>query len=478
MPVAWPLVVLLGAFAAPNSADSDAILAAYQQRAIAYFWAEADPRTGLVKDRAANFADDTYTVSSLAATGFGLAALSVAAERGFLPAADARERARVTLTYLLAEMPHEHGWYYHFVDMRTGERAWECELSSIDTALLIAGALTAGSHFGGEIETLADRLYARVDFQWMLTDGGEKPDSTTLSHGWKPESGFLRSRWDSYSEHMILYLLAIGSPTHPIPPATWEAWDRPEGAYGGYTTFRVGPLFTHQFSHAFVEFRGLVDGGGRDYWETSVNATLANRQFCMDNADSYQTYDADLWGLSACDGPDGYRAYSAPPGREEHDGTVAILATLASLPFAPEQVGAFATRLMEKGGERVWGKYGFTDAVNLDREFWAPDVIGIDVGAAVLMIENHRSGAVWGAFGRVPAVREAMASVGFHTASPSRCGDARNPHPSLPPSNGEGILSGPRTDACADPVDGGHPGTDAENGSRPSAASACDLFRR
>ena len=236
----------------------------------------------------------------------------------------------------------------------------------------------------------------------------------TLCHGWKPESGFLRSRWDSYSEHMVLYLLAIGSPTHAIPASTWNAWERPEGEYAGHRAFRVGPLFTHQFSHAFVDFRGIVDGEGRDYWQSSVNATLANRQYCIDNADAYETYGPDLWGLSACDGPDGYRAYSAPPGREEHDGTVAILATLASLPFTPESVQSFAGHLMDTHGDRVWGKYGFTDSINVDREFWAPDVIGIDVGAAVLMIENHRSGLVWERFGRIPAIGRALDAVGFH----------------------------------------------------------------
>ena len=340
--------------------------------------------------------------------------LSVAADNSWLPYEDARERVRVTLAYLLDDMPHEHGWYYHFVDMRTGERVWQCELSSIDTALLLMGALTAGAYFGGDIEGLANAIYARVDFEWMLTDGGAKPGSTTLCHGWKPESGFLRSRWDHYCEHMALYLLAIGSPTHPIPAETWEAWDRPEGEYGGYRTYTVGPLFTHQFSHAFVDFRGIVDGGGRDYWQSSVNATLANRQFCIDNADTYDTYGPNVWGLSACDGPDGYRAYSAPPGREAHDGTVATLATLASLPFAPEHVTAFAGHVMATYRERVWGKYGFSDSLNVDREFWAPDVIGIDVGAAVLMIENHRNGGVWEAFGRVAAVRSAMDAVGFH----------------------------------------------------------------
>ncbi len=414
MPVAWPLALLVGAFALPPAADPDALLLQYQQRATNYFRAEADPRTGLAKDRAANFEDDSYTVSSLAATGFGLATLPIAAERGWRPTTDAREQARVTLTYLLREMPHQHGWYYHFVDMRTGGRAWNCELSSIDTALLLAGALTAGAYFGGEIETLANDIYERVDFPWMLTDGGEKPESMTLCHGWKPESGFLRSRWDSYSEHMILYLLAIGSPTHPIPAEAWNAWSRPEGEYAGYRTYRVGPLFTHQFSQAFVDFRGIVDGDGRDCWQSSVNATLANRQFCIDNADVYDTYGPDLWGLSACDGPDGYRAYSSPPGREEHDGTVAILATLASLPFTPDRVRSFASHLMTTHGDRVWGKYGFTDALNVDRQFWAPDVIGIDVGAAVLMIENHSSGLVWEQFGRVPAIRRGLDAVGFH----------------------------------------------------------------
>ena len=421
MPVAWSLTLLVGALAAhgasPPNVEPGSLLARYQQTAIAYFWHEADPMTGLVKDRAANFDADTYTVSSLAATGFGLACLPISAERNWPPADESRAKARTTLDYLLNDLPHEHGWYYHFVDMRTGERVWRCELSSIDTALLLAGALTAGAYFGGEVGELANAIYERVDFQWMLTDGGAKPDSLTLCHGWKPESGFLASRWDSYSEHMVLYLLGIGSPTHPIPAETWEAWARPVGEYGGYETFRVGPLFTHQFSHAFVDFQGAVDAGGRDYWRSSVNATLANRQFCIDNADAYATYGPDVWGLSACDGPDGYRAYSAPPGRIEHDGTVAILATLGSAPFAPELVASFAGRLMSQHRDEAWGKYGFTDSVNLDRDFWAPDVIGIDVGAAVLMIENQRTGMVWETFAKVPNVRRALDAVGFRRAA-------------------------------------------------------------
>ncbi len=428
MCVAWPLTLLLASLAAPAAVDSpigasDSLLAQYQQTAIEYFWEEADPSTGLVKDRAANFGDDTYTVSSLAATGFGLACLPIAAKRGWLPEDEAREKARTTLDFLLNDSPHEHGWYYHFVDMRTGARVWNCELSSIDTALLVAGALTAGAHFGGEVEALADAIYARVDFPWMLTDGGAKADSLTLSHGWKPESGFLSSRWDSYCEHMVLYLLGIGSATHAIPAETWEAWNRPVGEYGGHETFRVGPLFTHQFSHAFVDFRGVHDGCGRDYWQSSVNATLANRQFCIDHADEHETHGPDLWGLSACDGPDGYRAYSAPPGRVEQDGTVAILATLASAPFTPTLVESVAASLIKRHRDDVWGRYGFTDSVNLDRDFWAPDVIGIDVGAAVLMIENERSGMLWETFGSVPAVRRALDAAGFRAFDQDVSGD-------------------------------------------------------
>lgn len=413
------IALLLPLMASASRADEwtsdDALLDEVERRAVAYFWNEADPTTGIVKDRANNFgAADHRTVGSVAATGFGLAALAIGAERGWLERDAAAERVRTTLGFFLDQMPHEHGWFYHFVDIRTGARVWQCEVSSIDTALFLAGALCAGACFAGtDAAELADALYRRTDFAWMLTDGGTRLDSSALCHGWKPETGFLSSRWDSYCELMILYLLAIGSPTRPISDRTWDAWARPVGAYAGFETFRVGPLFVHQFSHAFVDFRGRKDRLGFDYWEASVQATLANRQFCADNAARFRTYAADFWGLSACDGPDGYRAYSAPPGRAEHDGTVAPLAVVAALPMAPELALRSTRRLRETFGDRLWGAYGFADAFNLDRDWWDADTIGIDVGAALLMVENYRTGFVWKAFGGISAVSDAMARVGF-----------------------------------------------------------------
>lgn len=398
--------------------SDDALLDDIERRAVAYFWNETDASAGIVKDRAANFADDDpRTVGSIAATGFGLVALAIGVERGWIERSATYERVRTTLDFFLNRMTNEHGWFYHFVDVRTGERVWECEVSSIDTALFLAGALFAGAYFvDTEVAELADALYRRVDFVWMLTDGGTRLRSQTLNHGWRPESGFLANRWDHYCEHMILYLLAIGSPTHSIPDRTWDAWERRVGEYAGHRTFEIGPLFTHQFSHAFVDFRGRQDRLGYDYWEASVQATLANRQFCADNARRFRTYSDNVWGLSASDGPDGYRAYSAPPGRIEHDGTVAPLAVVAALPMVPAFVMDSIRHLRARYDDRLWGRYGFSDAFNADRDWWDPDTIGIDVGAALLMVENYRTGFVWETFGRVRYVEDAMSRVGFRPA--------------------------------------------------------------
>jgi len=245
-------------------------------------------------------------------------------------------------------MHHNRGWYYHFVDMRTGQRVWDSEISSIDTSLLLAGALMIGQYLGDpEVKGLAEELYRRVDFRWMQTDGGKRPFEKLLGHGWVPERGFLPFRWGSYCEHMLLYLLAIGSPTRPIPADSWYAWARPVGEYAGHRTFAIGPLFVHQFSHAFVDFRGRRDRQGYDYWESSVAATKANRQFCIDNSGKYRTYRADVWGLSASDGQSGYRAYAAPPGRVVHDGTVTPWAAVASIVFTPDLSTSAAQHIYE-----------------------------------------------------------------------------------------------------------------------------------
>jgi hypothetical protein len=380
-----------------------------QKRGFDYFWFESHPQTGLVKDRAGNLGPDESTVTSLAATGFGLAVLPIGVERGWITREQGVQRAELTLKFVREKLHHEHGWLYHFVDGKTGERVWKCEISSIDTALFLAGALLAGQYFEGEVKALSDALYRRVDFQWMLTDGGARPDEKLLSHGWKPETGFLKSRWDNYSEHLLLNILALASPTHPVPSNCWDAWERNIGEYRGFKTFKCGPLFTHQYSQAFLDFRGKQDHSGYDYFETAVQATKANRQFCIDQMPNYKTYGSNVWGLSACDRPGGgYEAYGAPPGVVHHDGTVAPWATVAAIAFTPDLALDAIHTMDRQFRKRLWGRYGFSDGFNVDRDWFANDVIGIDLGAAVLLIENYRTGKVWRWFAGIPEIKSVM----------------------------------------------------------------------
>jgi len=406
-------VLCLGWESSAGAAGDAGLINEIQRRAFLYFLDHAEPHTGLVRDRASNFGEESKTVASTAATGFALASMPVGVERGWVSRAKAASYCERCLEYLLRVAPSEHGFFYHFMDMRTGERAWRCEVSSIDTALLLAGALTAGSYFGGRTNALAQVLLGRADFGWMLTDGGSQPNSLTLCHGWTPEAGFLPSRWDTYAEQSILYLLAMGSPTHPIPPQCWDAVQRPIGEYAGLKTFFGGPLFIHQYSHAFVDFRGKVDRMGFDYWQASVNATLANRRFCIDQAERFRGYGPDCWGLSASDCVDGYHAHGAPPGWAGHDGTIAPYSALASVPFAPRHCIALARHLRRSHADKLWGRYGFSSAFNVSRNWWSKDVVGIDLGCAVLMIENYRTGLVWKLCSRVEALSRGLRAAGF-----------------------------------------------------------------
>ncbi|NQT86443.1 hypothetical protein HQ560_06735 [bacterium] len=409
------LLLLVGPLAAGEQPVSK-LTEELEQKAFGYFWNESDPTTGLTRDRASNSKPDTRTVGSMAATGFALAAIPIGVDRGWITPKDGLKRAVATLSFARDKLEHKNGWYYHFVDIRTGERQWKCEVSSIDTALFLAGALAVAKYYPGrQAESLADEIYRRVDFPWMLTDGHNRPAELSLCHGWKPKGGFLPHRWRRYSEHMILYLLAMGSSNHPIPEAAWRAWGRRAEHYGAYRAFACAPLFTHQYSHAFVDFRNVVDGQGHDYWDNSVNATLADRKFCMDQAEEFPTYGEFVWGLSATDGPDGYKAYGAPPGRPVHDGTVAPWSMTASIVFAPELVQKSMQHIRDTHKDKVWGRYGFPAAFNVGREFWAKDVIGIDVGCALLMIENYRTGKPWERFMKLPPIHNAMTKAGFHS---------------------------------------------------------------
>jgi hypothetical protein len=397
---------------APRPSD-DAFLDELQHKAFRYFWEQTDPKTGLTKDRAGNFKNDDYHVASMAATGFGLTALVIAEGRGWITREQAYARALTCLSHLRDRQAHVHGWFHHFVDASTGEPAPGSEVSSIDTALLLAGALSVGRHFAGtEAERLAEELYARVDFPWMMTDGGAKPEERTLSMGWTPQ-GFIKARWDADSEHQILYMLGLGSPTHPLPAESWRAWKRSDGR----ATQASGPLFTHQYSQLWLDLRGKLDNG-RDYFQQSVRATERQREAAIKAQGEYSTYGPSCWGWTACDGPEGYRAYGDYPGKPEHDGTVAPAAAGGSAAFTPG-LSLSALRFMkERYGDRIWGRYGFSDAFNSDPRWrerfnadglWrSPDVVGIDQGAILLSVENSRTERVWRTFMDSEHVRRAL----------------------------------------------------------------------
>ena len=399
------------------TAGDERLMDEVQHKAFLYFWEQTDPGTGLTKDRAGNFGGGDRGIASMAATGFGLTALTIGESRGWITRDEAYARALKTLKRLRFEQAHEHGWFHHFVDGSTGEPLASSEISSIDTALLLAGALTVGRHFAGtEVDRLAREIYERVDFPWMMTDGGAKPDSRTLSMG-RTERGFIAARWDDYSEHHILYMLGLGSPTHPLPAASWRAWKRPEN---GPLTQASGSLFTHQFSQLWLDLRGW-DDGGQDYFANSVAATLAHRDAAIAEQKNHTTYGPNCWGLTACDGPGGYWAYGIYPNGVQQDGTIAPAAAGGSAAFTPELSLAALRFMKETYGDRIWGRYGFADAFNTDPrwkekfnagDLWrSPDAVGIDQGAILLALENARTGGVWAKFMDTDHARRAFETI-------------------------------------------------------------------
>jgi hypothetical protein len=261
--------------------------------------------------------------------------------------------------------------------------------------------LFAGEYFKGtEAEKIARELYERVDWPWMMNG---KP---VMCMGWKPKSGYLPYYWDSYSEAMILYALAIGSPTHPIPKEAWFAWKRSVDIYGDHEIVycSTGSLFTYQYSHAWIDFRPFYDGE-INYFNNSTEATKANREFCINNASKYKAYGENSWGLTACLGPDGYKGYGAEPGEALNDGTVAPCGMAGSVVFDPEACLNGLKYLYDEHGGFLYGKYGFKDAFNLDKGWWAEEYLGIDVGITLLMVENFRSGLIWNKFMVVDAIK-------------------------------------------------------------------------
>jgi hypothetical protein len=409
--------------AATLSKDDDAFLDDLGRRTFQYVWDFTDPDTGMLRGRAhfdgTPYAADRRDIGSIAVTGFGLAGLCIGAERGWVKPDAARTRVTNCLRFFLDHAPREHGWFYHWMNVKTGERTGvlqssekKSELSSIDTALLMGGILTARGYFAKDatIQRLATQIYERMDFQWMLNG-----DPLLLSHGWNPEDGFLKARWARYSEFTIIYLLGIGSPSTKIPPESWYAWERPEIAYGKYRYIGTSPLFTHQYSHVFVDYRGKRESGGTkmDWFENSITATRAHRQFCIDLASEFPGYTSDIWGITSSDSAKGYKAWGGPPRRSTIDGTVVPCAPGGSLMFAPDICLPALKAMKAKFGDKIYGRYGFADAFHPTNGWVGPDVLGLDTGITLLAAENLRTGNIWSWFMRNPEIPRAMKLAGI-----------------------------------------------------------------
>ena len=404
--------------AASITTEDDRFLEDLSRRSFQYFWEQSDPQIGLTLDRAQTdgtkrVVREGYSVASSAATGFALTGLCIAADRKWIKREQAIERARNTLRFYAERSPHKEGWFYHFVNQADGKRHRTSEISSIDTALLLGGILSIKQCFRKDIEIvrLADAIYDRIDFSWML-DG----DKYLLSHGWRDESGFIRNRWARFSEHQIIYILAIASRTKPIPAESWYAWERSPAEYGGYKWFSGGaPIFVHQFPQAWLDLRGRKDSREPfvNYYENSKTATRAHRDFCLSLAKEFPGYTENMWGITASDSARGYVAWGGPPRHARIDGSVVPCAAAGSLMFTPELSLPALKEMKAKFGEKIYGKYGFTDAFHPTNGWVNPDVIGIDIGITLLSAENLRSGKVWYWFMQNKEILAALDKVGL-----------------------------------------------------------------
>ncbi len=412
-----------------------------QRRTFNYFWEAVDTFPYQVLDRY-----PTLNFSSIAATGFGLTSYIVGVERQFITRAQAAERVLNTLQVLRdlpqgpepAEVAGYKGFFYHFLTLDKALRYRQVELSTIDTGLLMAGVLSVMSYFDAKNETerqirdIADFLYRRVEWDWAMNDRG------TMSMGWHPERGFLDASWRGYNEAMVLLIMAIGSPTHPIPTESWQKWTDTYqwGEYFGQTHVNFGPLFGHQYSHMYIDFRGIQDAymrdKGIDYFENSRRATYANRAYCMANPADYIGYSDKIWGLTACDGPGNrgknnpnisfydYRARGAAQWHVVDDGTITPTAAGGSIPFAPEICIPALDEMHRLYGNKIYDEYGFKDAFNWTITYedgtqgWVDkDYIGIDQGPILIQLENYRSELIWNIMKKNPYIVAGLKKAGF-----------------------------------------------------------------
>ncbi len=412
------LLLTAPALAAPPPAPSPApTLETVQHQAFDFFWKESDPTTGLTKDRAQNLGDapDTHTIASTAATGYALAALPIGVSHGWISSSQGYARALLTLRFIHDNLPNEHGFYYHFLDKSTGARQWNSELSSIDTALLLLGARVAGDYWPGtEAQRLADDLTDRADWLWMQRGDPATPPEPAISMGWRPEAGWINNRWRGYSEASYLYWLAMGSRTYPVSPATWDAWTVEPATLEGYPVFGgAKPLFMAQMAPGFYDVRGQRDRQGRDWWTAWRNTHQADYVYCRRNAIGSKTYAEGFWGISANDQPPpvGYGANWPAPGHD--DGTVSPTAMLASVIFTPGPANIALKNIWLKHGPQLWGRYGFSNAFNVDKGWYDTDVVGIDLGMMLLATENARTGLIWHLTRTDPVFQRGLSAAGF-----------------------------------------------------------------
>jgi hypothetical protein len=434
LPSAW----LCDQVAEPIHESDEELLDRFQRAAFGYFLEQVNPENGLVADTSR-----AGSPASIAVVGFALSCYAVGVERRWMTRADAAARTLVTLRFFCnsrqgdqADVTGHKGFYYHFLDMRTGMRVWQSELSLIDTTLLLAGVLTASVYFGedtpceNEIRQRADEIYRRIDWQWSR--GGER----TVRQGWRPESGFLHYGWEGYSEATILYVLGLASPEHPLSPDCYAAWTATyqwENIYD-YELLYAGPLFIHHYSQAWIDFDGIRDEFMRDkrsdYFENSRRATLVQREYARRNPRGFRGYGKDCWGITACDGPGfkvlgidgrkrslfGYAARGVPYGPD--DGTISPCAALASLPFTPDLALSALRNYCENYSPMIVNSRlpsSFNPMLSGDGGCgWVSEgYYGLDQGIAVLMIENHRSRLIWELMRRCPHIGLGLRRAGF-----------------------------------------------------------------
>jgi len=394
-----------------DTVSDEDLLEELERTAFEFFWNEADPQTGLVRDRSNANGVDARLTSSIAATGFGLTALCIGHERKYRSPTEIAERVRRSLRFLAHDAQHVNGFLYHFVDMRDGSRLGFSELSPIDMAILLCGVLSCRAHFSDEeIRDDATRIYYRVEWPWALNGA-----DTFVMH-WTPELDFSPRRWGFYSESVILYLLAMGSPTHPIPAQAWRAIRRPYMVYEDYRYISISaPLFIHQYPHAWFDLRGKQDAYA-NYFENSVVACQAHRRFCERLSGEFPCYSTKIWGITASDSDRGYVVWGGPPLQGPIDGTIVPAASAGSLPFLYQESLDVLRNLRAAYGHEISKRYGFVDAFNPLTGWASSDVIGIDLGISMLMAENVRTAFIWNTFMKNAEARAALELAGFRPA--------------------------------------------------------------